>query len=357
MSMHMDGLSYWKALVSNALRKFLGDKNMEVAQVIRNSSLRVENNGHDNWNGGIDYWGLVFELKYKDFIALSDKNSLEGQLLEALNAFHTDESNPIANVLIRPAIEQYIDWNAVLPDNKESTIRLIEDEMKLLEAIATGRSYKDDGVEEEFKERHNRICRIARTAGFEYPITCNTLPEWWQQVKDVGGYTERRVYISQLFAPVLDILKNSDDDSPDVDFTRIATKSEVVHAAVSDAEMLIREGNYSSAIDRVHTALHGYLEQLLAEHNVEYSESDGLPSLYNKLHSNYGIIISPPEVAERVKKILRCANGMIDAINEIRNNNSIAHPNGNLIQEREAKLVIRLVNVVVDYIEDIEEAI
>lgn len=62
-------------------------------------------------------------------------------------------------------------------------------------------------------------------------------------------------------------------------------------------------------------------------------------------------------MGERVKKILRSANGMVVAINEIRNNNSIAHPNEDLIQEREAKLVIRLVNVVVDYIEDIEEAI
>lgn len=352
----MDDLSYWKALVSNALRKFLHDKNMEAVQVIRNSNLRVEFNNHDNWNGGIDYWDLVFELKFKDFNAISDKDYLEGLLLEVLEALHNDDYNLIANVLIRQAIEQYIDWNTILPDNKETTIHLIEDEMKLLEAIATGKSYKDDGVEEEFKERHSHICRIAKAAGFEYPITCNTLPEWWQQVKGIGGYADRRVYISQIFAPVFEVLKNSDDDAPNVDFTRIATKSEVVHAAVKDAEALIRDGKYISAVDRVHTAFHGYLEQLMTDHNIEYGELDGLSSLYNKLHTYYGDRISPPEVAERVKKILRGANGMVSAINEIRNNNSIAHPNERLIQEREAKLVIRLVNVVVDYIEDVEEA-
>ena len=52
-----------------------------------------------------------------------------------------------------------------------------------------------------------------------------------------------------------------------------------------------------------------------------------------------------------------CAGGMINAVNELRNNNTIAHPNGYLIQKREAQLVIRLVNAIIDYIKDIEDSI
>ena len=351
----MNDLSYWKRLVSNALRQFLHDKNTEVVQIIRNSNLCVELNHYDNWNGGIEYWDLVFELKYKDFHCISDRDNLESQLFTVLEQLHNDESNPIANVLLRQVIEQYIDWSAILPETKETTIHLINDEMRLLEAVATGKSYKDDGIEEDYINRHIHICRIAKAAGFDYPITCNTMPEWWQQVKDVGGYAERRAYISRIFAPVLEMLRNSDVDEPNVDFPRITTKSEVVHVALSDAELLIRDGNYISAVDRVHTAFHGYLEQVMTEHHIEFSENDGLSALYNKLHSCYGEQIRPPEVAERVKKIMRSANGMIDAINEIRNKNSIAHPNEKLIQEREAKLVIRLLNTIVDYIEDVEK--
>lgn len=48
-------------------------------------------------------------------------------------------------------------------------------------------------------------------------------------------------------------------------------------------------------------------------------------------------------------------SGMMNAVNELRNNNTIAHPNGQLIQAREAQLVIRLVNAVVDYIEEVEK--
>ena len=54
---------------------------------------------------------------------------------------------------------------------------------------------------------------------------------------------------------------------------------------------------------------------------------------------------------------LRSAGGMVTAVNELRNNNTVAHPNGNLTQKREAQLVIRLVNAIIDYVEDIERSI
>lgn len=66
-------------------------------------------------------------------------------------------------------------------------------------------------------------------------------------------------------------------------------------------------------------------------------------------------MIRPSEVSEKVKTVLRNASGIVSAINELRDNHSLAHPNSILIQEREAMLVIRLINAVVDYIEELEE--
>lgn len=351
----MPEMSYWKALVSNALRKFQLDHNIEAVQLIRDSNLRVEHNSHDNWNGGIDYWDLIFELKFKEYSKIEEhKDALEGTLLEMLEKYHNEEYNPIANVLIQTAIEHFIDWQAILPENKESTIRYIEEEHRLLEAIATGTSYKDDGIEEQFKNLHTKICTIAKKAGFEHPIKCNSLAEWWIQIKGVGGYADRRAYIHQLYTPVITLLGES-DDSIVVDFSRIASRSDVVRKAVEDAEVFIRQGSYDSAVDRIHTAFHGYLEQLLAEHGANHTDNEGLSSLYTKLHSFYAQNIQPNDVGERIRTILRSAGGMVNAVNELRNNNTIAHPNGQLIQGREAQLVIRLVNAIVDYIEDVEE--
>lgn len=352
----MPDLSYWRALVSNVLREFQQDRNAEVVQLIRNSNLRVDYNAHDNWNGGIDYWDIVFELKFNDYRKVEKrKTELEGVLLEALEKYHNDDFNPIANVLIQASIEQYIDWQAVLPETKNSTISLIEEEHRLLEAIATGTSYKDDGMEEKFKSLHDKICSIAKTAGFDYPITCSSLAEWWIQIRDVGGYAERRAHINQLFMPVFKLLNESDEIATIVDFSRIASKSDTVRKAVEDAEVFIRQGLYDSAVDRVHTTFHGYLEQLVVEHGIDVGENESLTALFSKLHTLYSDNIQPHDVGERIRSILRSAGGMITAINELRNNNTIAHPNGQLIHAREAQLVIRLINAVVDYIESIEQ--
>lgn len=351
--------SYWKKRVSTGLRFLQDQRKVDAVSVIKNAVLEVDFNNHDNWNGGTDYWDLIFRLKYKDYISIADqKDQIESDIMAVLDQFHTDGRNELANVLIQPTLEPYIDWNAALPATKGSTINLIFEEQKMLNDVATGvLSFKQDGVEEAYHVRHNKILAIASRAGFDYPITANTLAEWWGIVRTLSSYAERREYISKMFSPLLNMLRESEDNSTDVSFQQIVTRSETIQKAVGDAEVFIRDGRYDSAVDRVHTAFHGYLRTLLKEHNVAYEEDDGLPALFTKLHGYYKTSIQPSVVADRVRTILRSAGGMINAVNELRNNNTIAHPNGELIQAREARLVIRLVNAIVDYIEDVETQI
>ena len=102
-----------------------------------------------------------------NYIAVeSQKSQIEKDLASIFSSFHSDETNRIANVVIELKIERYVDWNAALPDTKEDTIRLIEDERELLEDIATmKRSFMENGLEESFRKRHRRICDIAQKAG------------------------------------------------------------------------------------------------------------------------------------------------------------------------------------------------
>lgn len=347
---------YWKQLVSTGLRYLQERGNSNAVAVIKNATLALDYNSYDNWNGGITYWDLVFQLKYKDYTAFEDKkDAVEADILSVLERFHTDERDCIANVIIRPVIEQYVDWNAVLPLTKEETINLIKEEQKMLIDVATGRiSFKEKGVEETYQQRHRNILDIACRTGFDYPVNANTLAEWWGEVRSLPSYAERRDYISRMISPLLNILRDSDDIGSTVNFQQIASKSGTVKKAVEDAELFIREGKYDSAVDRIHTAFHGYLQQLLTEHGEKFESNDSITALYTKLHAYYASAIRPTEVGDRVKTILRSAGGMINAVNELRNNNTVAHPNGQLIHAREAQLVIRLVNTIVDYIEDIE---
>lgn len=116
----------------------------------------------------------------------------------------------------------------------------------------------------------------------------------------------------------------------------------------------MREGRFDSSLDRIQTAFCGHLRELLATHAIFYNESDTLPQLYAKLHTFYGDAIQPPEVAELIRTALRSGSGIISALNDARNKHTPVHPNSNLIEIREARLMIQLTRAIVDYLEDIE---
>lgn len=350
---------YWRDLVSTALRVFQSKGNRDVVLVLKNSFLKIEHDYFDNWNGGTDYWNLVFVLNLDTFLSLGEKkNNIEEEILSVLKELHSDESNLIASVKIRSEIKRFMDWNAVHPLTKANVIKLIQEEQELLTNVATG-GVSFVGNKElsiNFQERHRNIVDIAQKVSFDYPVHSNTLDEWWAEVRCMSSYAERREYISKMFYPLIQMLSESDEDTV-IDFRGIVSHSEAIRKVIEDVNIFIREAKYESAVDRVHTGFHGYLQSLLDIHGIIYDDNESLPSLYTKLHSYYEESIKPPEVSSRIKAILRSAGGMINAVNELRNHNTIAHPNGQLIQEREAKLVVRLVNAVVDYIEDIENSL
>lgn len=222
--------SYWRRLVSTGLRYLQDQGKADSVAAIRNSTLEVAFNNHDNWDGGIDYWDLIFHLKYKDYTAIEDKKDvIEGEIRDALDRFHTDVQDRLAYVLIQPVVELYIDWNAITPITKDELICMIQDEQAMLTEVATGKlSFKTDGIEDKYQERHRRILTIADRAGFEYPVTSNTLVEWWGEVKAMPHYSERREYISKLFSPLLNMLRASEEsESSDIINEIITTQVQV----------------------------------------------------------------------------------------------------------------------------------
>ena len=228
--------SYWKRVVSNGLLYLQNKRLIYAVTAIKNSSLNVEFSWHDNWDGGIDYWNLVFRLKNKEFTAIDDKKEkIESEIYDALKKFDTDDANKLNKVLIQPQNEDCIDWNAILPMTKEQTIALINEEQKLLLGVATLKiRFKKDGVEKIYQKRHLEILSLAEKAYFDYPEEPNTLADWWDEVKDIP-YPDRQEYISKMFSPILKRLRESDDNITDVDFSHIVFKSETVKKAAEEA--------------------------------------------------------------------------------------------------------------------------
>lgn len=131
------------------------------------------------------------------------------------------------------------------------------------------------------------------------------------------------------------------------------TITQVISKAINDAELLMQQGKYDSAFDRIHTAFHGYLRKVLDNRNVSYEESDTLNQLYNKLHSDICNKITPGPMADLIKTTLRSGSGIISSMNDMRNRHSLSHPNSELISNREAKFVIQLVKAISSYINEV----
>jgi len=125
--------------------------------------------------------------------------------------------------------------------------------------------------------------------------------------------------------------------------------SAAVERALRDAELLLQSSGAVSAVDRAHTALHGYLRALCDEVGIDYASDAGMTDLFKRLREQHGGFGVGPHV-EYADRIARSLSSAVDAVNTLRNRASIAHPNEELLADPEAILVINCVRTLLHYV-------
>ena len=124
--------------------------------------------------------------------------------------------------------------------------------------------------------------------------------------------------------------------------------SAAVESALTDAENLIRSSGAPSAVDRVHTALHGYLEQVCNQKQIEVRDDESIESLFAKIRPS--LKISDPLAEVMILQILRGMAKIIQALNSARDKQTLAHPNP-LLGEPEALLAINAARTLLHYLD------
>ena len=130
----------------------------------------------------------------------------------------------------------------------------------------------------------------------------------------------------------------------------ISTTSGVVFETLEDAQLLIRERKAVSAVDRVHTALHGYLKSLCGDAGITFHTDEDIVALLKKILSMHPKL-QIAERAEDIRIIIRGLASVSHSLNPIRNHGSLAHANEALLEEPEATLVINTVRTLMMYLE------
>jgi len=128
---------------------------------------------------------------------------------------------------------------------------------------------------------------------------------------------------------------------------------EFVKDVLQQADILIANHSYSSAVDRAHTAIHGYLKALCDEQGFTFGEQNvKIQDMWGKLktdHPSFNI-----EVREHQRPINQTVNAIgkfLENMNDIRNKHGFAHPNEDIIEEKEARFIINLSRVLLFYID------
>ncbi len=125
---------------------------------------------------------------------------------------------------------------------------------------------------------------------------------------------------------------------------------DVVARALIDADTLLRTSGPISCVDRLHTALHGYFRSLCERAMLLPPETASLPALFKLLRTQHPALQHLGPQDQEVGRVLNGFASVVDALNTIRNNASVAHPNQELLGEAEALLMVNAVRTLFHYV-------
>jgi hypothetical protein len=141
------------------------------------------------------------------------------------------------------------------------------------------------------------------------------------------------------------------ESSGQVETPEITNTSETVLEALKDAGVLLETRGPKSAVDRVHTALHGYLKKLCADRGCVLPTDPPLTTVFKVIREQFPeFSVTIPHDAE-AKRLFGSVAQALDSLNTIRNRGTLAHPNELLLDAPEAMLYINLSRAVLGFIE------
>jgi hypothetical protein len=149
------------------------------------------------------------------------------------------------------------------------------------------------------------------------------------------------------FTQLADQLENGSS----VSFIATSITSDVVERAINDAETLIRTRGATSGVDRLHTALHGYLQKTCEDAAIAFDDGATMTVLFKRIRADHPAFQEDGPRAQDITQVMRAMSAIMDALNPLRNNASVAHPNEALLDEPEAMLAINAARTILHYLD------
>ncbi|WP_212745868.1 abortive infection family protein [Sinomonas susongensis] len=162
-----------------------------------------------------------------------------------------------------------------------------------------------------------------------------------------GSNPERLALRSEIETWALEVERGPSVATPSPTSTR-----DVVVRALVDADTLLRTSGPISAVDRIHTALHGHLLSLCDAASIVLPSDPSITVALKALRENHPRMHASGARSADVTQVLYAMSNVLDKLNTIRNNASLAHPNQTLLNEPEARLAINAGKTVFAYVDE-----
>lgn len=128
---------------------------------------------------------------------------------------------------------------------------------------------------------------------------------------------------------------------------------EFVKEVLEQANTLISNHSYGSAVDRTHTAIHAYLTDLCKEAGIIFdSKTVKIQDMWQQMKIDHpSFQINMKDHQKPINQTVNAISKILENMNHIRNNHGFSHPNEEIIDEQEARFIINLSRVLLLYID------
>lgn len=141
-----------------------------------------------------------------------------------------------------------------------------------------------------------------------------------------------------------------DDAVAPIEAPALGITNHTVEGALADARQLIASRGSTSGVDRAHTAFHGYLQALCDDSGIPYPADANTMTLFRTLRDQHPALQGSGARSEDITRMLRALATIVDALNPVRNQATLAHPNAILLEQAEADLVLNSIHTLLHYL-------
>lgn len=175
-----------------------------------------------------------------------------------------------------------------------------------------------------------------------------TDPETRAQFRQIAGALDRADSPVRFIAASLNEAQEPEVVPP----PNPATTSDAIERSLAEVERALASGQPAAGVDRIHTALHAYLRELAVATGLTPASEADITALFALLRREHPALQATGPRSEEITRVLRAMATVVDVLNPLRNNASLAHPPAeSLLADAEAMLVINAVRTLLHYIE------